>query len=118
MSKLNEVYEKNFDSLNDFFKFCYEQLITRAHNYGFRGHANDAWKLEPTLMRFVDTIQATYPESQLDRSFITKLALKRLYDGFRKNLIINSDLPQDRVEKIDLWQYGQHFGLPSPLLDW
>src|SRR6266704_342234 len=118
MYKLSEVYEEGFNSLNDFFKFISEKLITREHDYGFRGHASDAWKLEPTLIRFVDTIEAMYPGSQLDREFMTKLALKRLYDGFKRNLIINSDLPQDSVEKIDLWQYGQHFGLPSPLLDW
>lgn len=112
--------ERSFQSVTEFFDYASEKLITRDYDYGFRGHANSGWQLETTLSRFVSEIQLNYPErgSHNERELLTKLCLQRLHEEFGNNLITNNDLPQDRVEKIDLWQYGQHFGLPSPLLDW
>ena len=118
MRLMAEVHEHEFTSVSDFFSFIPEKLITRDHNYGFRGHACDLWKLEPTLARFLDRIELAFPERRNDRVLTTKIVLKKLHDEFRKNLIMNNDLPQEHIDKMDLWQYGQHFGLPSPLLDW
>lgn len=118
MYEISKPFENTFSSVTDFFKFASEQLITRDHNFGFRGHSDATWQLEPTLTRFIDEIQSAYQNGQRDRDLIHRMAVRKLHETFKKNLLINSDLSQDRIEKIDLWQYGQHFGLPSPLLDW
>jgi hypothetical protein len=53
------------------------------------------------------------------RSEISYTAIQReLYESFRDNVLINRDLEPSELSGIDLWQYGQHHGLPSPLLDW
>lgn len=117
MYLLNEVHKKEFPTLADFFASI-PDLITRDHNYGFRGHADEEWDLVPTLGRFIDRIVAAFHDLRSEREYATKIALKRLRDEFKKNLIMNNDLPRQRIEEMDLWQYGQHFGLPSPLLDW
>jgi len=118
MIAMNEVYIKEFENVSEFFSFIPEKLITRDHNYGFRGHASASWLLAPTIARFVDGILTAFPKRAMYREETTKIVLNRLRDEFKRNSIINNDLPQDRIENMDIWQYGQHFGLPSPLLDW
>jgi hypothetical protein len=120
MYELGIPDEKDFQSITEFFDYASEKLITRDYDYGFRGHSDSDWELETTLSRFVNEIQSHYPErsANYERELLTDLCLQRLHKQFKNNLITNNDLPQDRIEKIDLWQYGQHFGLPSPLLDW
>ena len=81
MHLLNEIHQKEFNSLlHDFFNFASDSLVTRNHNYGFRGHSNDAWQLEPTLARFVDRIQAAYHERRNEREHTMKITLRRLRD--------------------------------------
>lgn len=117
MYLLSEVHEQEFKSASQFFEFISGSLITRDHTFGFRGHENAAWHLEPTISRYLEQIFERYPDWR-DRSDTRALVLKRLHDSFKRNLIINGDISQSRIERMDLWQYGQHFGLPSPLLDW
>lgn len=114
---MNKVVERDRKSAVDFFESI-PVLITREHRYGFRGQANEVWDLAPTLARFVDQLVLVYPELKRERERTTKLALGRLSEEFKRNLIVNNDVPRQRIDEMDLWQYGQHFGLPSPLLDW
>lgn len=109
---------KEFDSIKSIESHIHGNLITRQHNYGFRGHKNASWKLETTLARYVDEIISMFPERKETFEQTYAVASAMLLKDFKRNLVINSDLPQEKVEKIDIWQYGQHFGLPSPLLDW
>lgn len=118
MPKMDQIVEIKFDNVYDFLSYIPSALITRDHNFGFRGHRSSDWSLTPTLVRFVDEVQASYPDRQDRRELTTEVVVKRLHDEFRKNLIINNDIPQEEIDRMDIWQYGQHFGLPSPLLDW
>ena len=118
MSRLDAPLIKNFTNVNDFFDFISSELVTRDHSYGFRGHANASWELKPTLMRFAESICEAFPEKNLTLSSVTKGIYDDIHDNFRNNLIINADLGRNQADEIDLWQYGQHYGLPSPLLDW
>lgn len=118
MFKFNHIHETNFQSVDEMLDFASTKLITRNYDYGFRGHSDSSWDLEPTLMRFIDRLESSYGANKHRREELTELTIKRLHSTFKNNLIINNDLSQDKVESIDLWQYGQHYDLPSPLLDW
>lgn len=121
MYKLNEIHEKHYSSVDEIFEYIYSELVTREYDYGFRGHSDSEWKLEPTIIRYIDTMENNANIKKYyfgEQQELTALVIKKLHTNFKNNLIANNDLPQDIVEKIDLWQYGQHFGLPSPLLDW
>ena len=71
----------------------------------YRGHRRADWELEPTLARYFGG-GAIVPEiagSLLDRF---RLAMRgRGYDLSAK-------------EPEEIWAFGQHFGLATPLLDW
>ncbi|MEO1894463.1 FRG domain-containing protein [Alloalcanivorax venustensis] len=118
MYTISETQVKKFEDIKCVETYIHDNLITRQHRLGFRGHANANWGLETTLVRYVDKIMNTFPERQESFEETYRVANAILHRDFRRNLITNSDLPQEQVEKIDVWQYGQHFGLPSPLLDW
>lgn len=118
MYTISETQVKKFEDIKCVEAYIHDNLITRQHRLGFRGHANANWGLETTLVRYVDKIMNKFPERQESFEETYRVAYANLHRDFKRNLITNSDLPQEQVEKIDVWQYGQHFGLPSPLLDW
>ncbi|NOU07567.1 MAG: FRG domain-containing protein [Hyphomicrobiaceae bacterium] len=75
----------------------------------FRGHRRHEWPLTPTLGRYTPSgvIQVKQAEYQLDEF---RLALR----GRGANLFLSDDEQQQQ----ELWAYGQHHGLATPLLDW
>lgn len=118
MPKFNTVHTQKYSSVDELFESVYKNLVTRNHKYGFRGHSNSEWKLEPTVSRYVDSIKRGYGSDKINRNSINQATINKLHSNFKNNLIANNDLPHDKIDNIDLWQYGQHFGLPTPLLDW
>lgn len=118
MYKFDYIPEKRLSSVDEMFSVISSDLITRDHQFGFRGHRDPSWKLETTLARFMERINKSHGAKQHNKNDLLKLTIKNLEKNFKKNLIVNNDLPQNKVETIDIWQYGQHFGLPTPLLDW
>ena len=120
MKKFNDIEEINLKSASEMFDVISNKLINRDDNLVFRGQINEKWKLESTLMRYINSIvELKLPQiERLDKSSILKLATARLHDNFNNNLIINNDLTEEKIENTNLWEYGQHFGFPTPLLDW
>jgi hypothetical protein len=120
MKKFNDIEEINLKSASEMFDVISNKLINRDDNLVFRGQINEKWKLESTLMRYINSIvELKLPQiERLDKSSILKLATARLHDNFKNNLIINNDLTEEKIENTNLWEYGQHFGFPTPLLDW
>ena len=118
MSNMGEVAIQSFENPEEIFSFISQRLITREHKLGFRGHACSSWELETTLTRFSKQILSKFPDKKHSLESITSVTKNRLERQFTNNLIVNNDLPRDKAESIDIWQFGQHFGLPSPLLDW
>jgi len=117
--KFDAPQVRRFDSLASFFQTISDGLVTRNHDYGFRGHTCSSWTLETTLMRYIKQTNSTWNMLKADMSSSAqKVVARRLRSNLKKNLIVNRDFPQEFVENTDLWQLGQHFGLPSPLLDW
>ncbi|MDR6585560.1 FRG domain-containing protein [Herbaspirillum frisingense] len=74
----------------------------------FRGHADESWKLETTLERFEKTL-----------SNYVRGTNKTLISEFKKLLRGNGIIPRiDLSTNEELYAWGQHYGLPTPLLDW
>jgi hypothetical protein len=86
----------------------------RTYRMGFRGHASATWRLEPSFSRFYgSTFGPDVKDQARFRSTLTKL--KKV---FEEGIVLNGDVTGDQVQATDIWEYGQHFGLPTPLLDW
>lgn len=118
MTKLNEIKEERIKSANEMLSIISSKLITPQNNLGFRGHIDSSWSLSPTLMRYTANTIERLNIKDSEQAIVKARLKSSLYSEFEKNLIINSDLPQEKVRNMDLWQFGQHFGLPTPLLDW
>jgi len=74
--------------------------------YVWRGVANANWCLESSLDRFAREYQKN------DRALLSKNLLA-LYDSYLTEAAVDHEADQTK-----LWALGQHFGLPTPLLDW
>lgn len=98
------VHLRSFKQLFEFSQFFHDS----AGGYYFRGQADGNWKLTTTLERF---------ESELSnyvggaRETLLK-DFKRLIRG--KGLLSGINPSSDE----DFFSLGQHYGLPTPLLDW
>jgi len=76
--------------------------------YVFRGQSNENWKLEPTLNRFLKTIN----HKNYQR------AAQRHLENFKYSLRGRSSFLKDIInDENELWALGQHHGLRTPLLD-
>lgn len=74
----------------------------------FRGQANPEWKLEPSFDRIFESL---CKKDKID-------AMKELLDVFKQEsegLDVPSDVWNDEIKALAL---GQHYGLPTRLLDW
>jgi len=73
--------------------------------YIFRGHADAAWSLQPTLLREPKTADLVAAREAYTRSFVEQLRLAR------KGL----SLPGS--DELSLYAVAQHYGFPTTLLD-
>lgn len=94
----------SFKELFDFAQFFHDSV----GEYYFRGQSNSEWKLTTTLERFESQLNdfTSGSKEEILKNF------KRLIRG--KGLLSGMDLSSDD----DFWALGQHYGLPTPLLDW
>lgn len=121
-----EVFEYN--NLSDFFSTFPTQFLKNEYSLVYRGMQNADWKLVSTLYRYMDELKVE-AASLNSRMVLGELNSKTahtevesmLIEKLKLNVGINNDLPTSITNDFDelKWlQYGQHYGLPSPLLDW
>lgn len=106
------IREVNFASWAEFTSsFCthlfHEQPFRRGR-FLFRGHSEPAWRLEPTFDRM---FQSQPKQKRL------KIA-SDLLDRFRRSIEGFELPPETRNNDSLLLALGQHYGLPTRLLDW
>ncbi|WP_434939989.1 FRG domain-containing protein [Shewanella sp. HL-SH8] len=118
MSCTTKQYETNssleeveLESTELLFNHIGDHLLNINDNLGFRGHGDSNWSLQSTFVRFCISIG-------IEDETIRQVTLNKLKKAFTENLVVNGDLPEEVIEKTDIFQFGQHYGLPTPLLDW
>lgn len=100
------ILRADLDNFEEFFQFS-QWFHEGVGRYYFRGQANFEWDLVTTLERFEAGL---YKHAKGTGAFILK-DFKRLLRG--KGLLANMDHTSDE----ELLALGQHYGLPTPLLD-
>ena len=105
------IKEIQFDSWSDFSK-NFKKSIDKIDNYIYRGQYNSDWPLKSSFQRFYEktTLTKTAPPLDTDLSEI----LLNSYTKHRKT-INEHNISTDKMIEI---AKGQHYGLPTELLDW
>jgi hypothetical protein len=94
------------ESWSGFLDFFHDELtLQQNHNYVFRGHASENWKLESTLKRK----RLENGKSQIEGNVL---------EVFKKHCLGRRGHNPSNLSESEWWALGQHFGLDTPLLDW
>ena len=102
---IREIHCADWSGFTEFIN----NTLVDYNNYVFRGQANEAWRLEPTLERHIrDNGLVDTDELRTNhlRSFIYAARGRRQRDG------------SPAWTEDECWCIGQHYGLATPLLDW
>lgn len=103
-----KIHEFNFRSWSEL-RNCIDKHFTFFNGFIFRGHADIKWKLESTLTRALNKIDAGIYKDSLIAMHL---------DNFKQNLRGRSQQDLNNISENELYAIGQHFGLYTPLLDW
>lgn len=97
----------------------WQQFVSHASEYirsggafAYRGQADAAWELQPTLLRH--SLAGATPEEILELE-------RQLFDEFRAQAHLHlgpEHLPARTESPISWWALMQHYGAPTRLLDW
>lgn len=94
------------NSWNGFVDFIHHEYgLQKNHEYYYRGHASETWKLESTLKR------------QFNHEIPEDIESKVL-DNFKRYCLGRRGYNPAELNENEWWALGQHFGLNTPLLDW
>lgn len=116
--KLDNIPTKSFDSSSAVLSYISDNLIKPDYEFVFRGQRDEGWDLEPTISRYIEKNRKVFNLDYSDYEHLRKSVEFRLLKTFKDNVRRNQDIAEERIDTVDLWQLGQHHGLPTPLLDW
>ena len=107
---VDEVQLKSWSAFKSYLSDLYGEHGFRPDRYLFRGQGRSIWQLQSTFDR-------QFPVNQYDRGKRV-LLYQEMLELFRSRLA-DSDVPQKVLndERL-LTALGQHYGLPTRLLDW
>lgn len=118
LKELIKVFEYEFD---DKTPPVFKTRTTSRENHSylkyFRGHSKESYRLSSTLERYLTDI---FGKSYVQKNFekiqeiylkeCRKVLLEQSIDGFYS-------LPMELTDN-DIWAFGRHYHLKTPLLDW
>lgn len=100
-TKLNKIFNK----WQKFVEYLV-QNISPDRNYLYRGQANPCWSLIPSPFR------------DGKKHVFNIHFLRQTFEDFRRNIVGLGPINLDMLSADDLWIYGRHYDLNTPLLDW
>jgi hypothetical protein len=108
--KVSEVHLRSWNDFKSFLVQLYGDTGFKRDRFLFRGQGKDGWELESTFDR-------QFPVSEYDKGLRVRL-YQEMLDSFKKRLA-DSDIRSEALndERL-LTSIGQHYGLPTRLLDW
>ena len=115
---IEEPVVTRFESGDEVFNYLHEHA-DQSYRHGYRGHRNEGWNLESTIWRYIQEVRKNFGSQRKRRlECVYRTVFENLEYYFKQNVLVNGDITQAKLDKIDIWQFGQHFGLPTPLIDW
>ena len=84
-----------------------EDFALSGENYVFRGHQKESWRTQSTLARY-----STIPH----RAWHTRI--DKMLSHFLINSLSVGTVPFDTDNRRARLEYGRHFGVPTPLVDY
>ena len=102
----NKIEYKIFNKWQKFVEYLV-QNISSDLNYIYRGQADPyKWSLIP-------------PPFRDEKNHVFSIHFLSLtLEDFRRNIVGLNSINPDKLSEDDLWMYGRHYGLNTPLLDW
>ncbi|MEQ3638755.1 MAG: FRG domain-containing protein [Alteromonas sp.] len=110
---------KEFSSVSGLLRYIEDNTLHNSQ-FVYRGMKSSSWSLSTTYLRFLeqhrsDLFKGSHRQVQIPPE-------QKLLKAFVDNITINDDFPDLKFDidsdNTELWELGQHFGLPSPFLDW
>lgn len=108
----NKNYNKNVLTLNlnSWDEFCnVARKFKKYPDYIWRGQRREDFELKSSFDRYL--------KGKLPNINNRQRELYRIFNNFKRRL---EDLPNKKsgITEDEIWAIGQHYGLPTPLLDW
>lgn len=105
---MQSIYYRTWDQFKAHFweELRGESDALNRRDFVFRGQGSAAWPLQPSIVRFFpheNGVSRERAQVQLLQEFVRELQNAK------------EDVPEGPLEQ---WALGQHYDLPSPLLDW
>ena len=85
----------------------------------FNGYTDYIWRGQRCYPEKLENTETWKLRSTFDRDYDGKIKLNEILDNFKEKLKYLPNIHNiDFSKEYEVWAIGQHYGLPTPLLDW